>query len=90
MVPTIGFAQYEITHTNEKIILYDLGGKETIRGFWRHYYDDAYGFIYVIDSSKEDSFDENREVLKQLLQEEKIKNKPILLYKRFLYKTFII
>ena len=79
VIPTVGFAQYEITYTNEKIKLYDLGGGINFRASWRHYYDDAHGLIYVIDSSDQDRFDENREVLKQLLQEEKIKNKPILL-----------
>ncbi len=66
-----------------------MGGKDTFREAWRHYYDDAYGLIYVIDSSEENRLDENCEVLKKLLQEEKIQNKPILLYKIFSFKNFI-
>jgi GTPase SAR1 family protein len=57
-----------------------LGGGKSFREAWRHYYDDAYGFIYVIDSSKQNRFDENREELIRLLQEDKVKNKPILMY----------
>jgi len=64
-----------------------LGGIKTFRESWRHYYDDPYGFIYVIDSSEQNRLDENREVLKQLLQEEKIQNKPILMYKIFFFKV---
>lgn len=79
VAPTIGFSQSEITHKNEKIKLIDLGGAKTFREAWRHYYDDAYGFVYVLDSSEEDRFGENRDVLKKLLQEEKVKGKPILI-----------
>ncbi len=63
-----------------------MGGIKTFREAWRHYYDDSYGLIYVIDSSEQTRLDENREVLKQLLQEEKIQNKPILMYKIFSFK----
>ena len=79
VTPTVGFSQTEITHKNEKIKLIDLGGAKTFREAWRHYYDDAYGFVYVLDSSEEERLPENREVLKRLLQEEKVKGKPILM-----------
>lgn len=80
VTPTVGFSQTEITHQNKKIQLIDLGGAKTFRDAWRHYYDDAYGFVYVLDSSEEDRLGENRDVLKRLLQEEKVKGKPILMY----------
>ena len=70
---------YEITYADEKIKLYDFGGAKTFRDVWHLYYDEPYGFIYVIDSSEQNRLDENRQVLKQFLQEEKVKNKPILL-----------
>ncbi len=57
-----------------------MGGARTFREAWRHYYDDAYGFVYVLDSSEEHRLGENRDVLKRLLQEEKVKGKPILMY----------
>jgi GTPase SAR1 family protein len=79
VTPTIGYSQSEITHKNDKIKLIDLGGAKTFREAWRHYYDDAYGFVYVLDSSEEDRLGENRDVLKKLLQEEKVKGKPILM-----------
>jgi GTPase SAR1 family protein len=56
-----------------------LGGAKTFREAWRHYYDDAYGFVYVLDSSEEVRLSENRDVLKRLLKEEKVKGKPILM-----------
>ncbi|CAF0828943.1 unnamed protein product [Rotaria sordida] len=79
VTPTIGYSQTEVTHKNERIKLIDLGGAKTFREAWRHYYDDAYGFVYVLDSSEESRLGENRDVLKKLLQEEKVKGKPILI-----------
>jgi ADP-ribosylation factor-like protein 3 len=79
VAPTIGYSQSEIVHKNEKIKLIDLGGAKSFRDSWRHYYDDAYGFVYVLDSSEESRLGENRDVLKQLLQEEKVKGKPLLM-----------
>jgi GTPase SAR1 family protein len=79
VTPTIGFVPYELIHKNEKIKLYDLGGDATFRESWRHYFDDSYGFIYVVDSSEQTRLDENHVELKQLLQEEKVQNKPILM-----------
>ena len=79
MSPTVGYSQTDIVHKNEKIKLIDLGGGKTFREAWRHYYDDAYGFIYVLDSSETDRLGENQDVLKRLLQEEKVKGKPILM-----------
>ena len=72
-----------------------MGGTENFREAWRHYYDDAYAFIYVLDSSEEKRLGENGDVLKRLLQEEKVKGKPILMYeistnKRILHKTYLI
>jgi signal recognition particle receptor subunit beta len=80
VTPTVGFAQYEVQHNGRKIRLYDLGGSKNFRDAWRHYYDDCYGFIYLIKCSQDDRFDENHEVFQRLLQEEKIQNKPILMY----------
>ncbi|CAF3100793.1 unnamed protein product [Rotaria sp. Silwood2] len=79
VAPTIGFSQTEVLHKDERIKLIDLGGGETFREAWRHYYDDAYGFVYVLDSSQESRLGENRDVLKKLLREEKVKGKPILI-----------
>ena len=78
-MPSVGFSSTEITHKSEKIKLIDLGGGKSFRESWRHYYDDAYGFIYVVDSSEASRLGENRDVLKRLLQEDKVKGKPILM-----------
>jgi GTPase SAR1 family protein len=79
VTPTIGYSESDILHKNETIKLIDLGGAKNFRDSWRHYYDDAYGFVYVVDSSEGKRIGENRDVLKRLLREEKVKGKPILM-----------
>ncbi|CAF0775753.1 unnamed protein product [Didymodactylos carnosus] len=77
--PTVGYQRSKITHKNLTINLVDLGGGKGFRNAWRHYYDDSYGFIYVVDSSEIQRIDENRSELEKLLQEEKVKGKPVLI-----------
>lgn len=79
IAPTMGYSQSEINHEKGKIKLIDLGGGKNFRDVWHHYYDDAHGFVYVLDSSEPDRINENRDVLKRLLQEDKVKGKPILM-----------
>jgi GTPase SAR1 family protein len=88
VTPTVGFAQYEVQHNSRKVQLYDLGGSKGFRDSWRHYYDDCYGFIYIIECSEESRFDENREVFQQLLKKENIQNKPILMYLFYSFENY--
>lgn len=79
VIPTVGYSDSDIVHRNERIKLIDLGGAKNFRDAWRHYYADSYGFVYVLDSSEEERLKENQDVFRQLLQEEKVKGKPILM-----------
>ncbi|CAF1576068.1 unnamed protein product, partial [Didymodactylos carnosus] len=79
VTPTLGYCLSHITHKNGKINLVDLGGVSTFRDSWKHYYDDSHGFIYVIDSSEMERIEENQSVFEKLLQEDKVKGKPILI-----------
>jgi ADP-ribosylation factor-like protein 13B len=63
---------------NIKII--DVSGSRKFRqNSWSQYYDQIHGLIYVIDASERELLGENQEILKDLLENEKLKNKPILM-----------
>jgi hypothetical protein len=40
-VPTNGFSLYEVKSKKTTTKLYDLGGSESIRELWKHYYSDV-------------------------------------------------
>jgi signal recognition particle receptor subunit beta len=61
------------------IKLYDLGGGKKIRDTWRTYFPEIHGMVYVVDSTASERMDEIKHNLKVLLEDEKIKGKPLLL-----------
>ena len=46
---------------------------------WTQFYDEIHGLIFVIDASKKKRWNENQETLEDLIDNEKLKNKPILM-----------
>jgi ADP-ribosylation factor-like protein 13B len=56
-----------------------LGGGKKIRDIWRTYFPEIYGIVYVVDSTASERMDEIKHNLKVLLDDEKIKGKPLLL-----------
>ncbi|XP_052123892.1 ADP-ribosylation factor-like protein 13B isoform X3 [Frankliniella occidentalis] len=78
-VPTVGFSSYTLLHRRYSIVIYDLGGGPQIRDIWSEYYADVHGIIYVIDASDSGRINESSTVLTQLLRNEMLKGKPLLL-----------
>jgi len=77
-VPTIGFNVEEVTHGNVTLTIWDVGGQNKIRPLWKHYYHNAEGIIFVVDSADETRFSEAAHEMKCLLEEEKLKNTTFL------------
>jgi ADP-ribosylation factor protein 1 len=50
-IPTIGFNVETVEYKNCKFIVWDVGGQDSIRAMWQHYYQNADALIYVVDSS---------------------------------------
>ncbi|XP_064628056.1 ADP-ribosylation factor-like protein 13B [Lineus longissimus] len=79
VAPTVGFQNNDFKFDRYDITLYDLGGGKNIRPIWKNYYTEIYGIIYVIDSSQPDRIIETKEVLSELLENDKVERKPILI-----------
>ncbi|KAK9881498.1 hypothetical protein WA026_016381 [Henosepilachna vigintioctopunctata] len=78
VVPTVGFHTVQLSYKNFIVKIYDLGGAVNFRGIWHKYFVDAYGIIFVIDSSDFERLDEAKEVLKSVLSHDKVSGKPLL------------
>lgn len=61
------------------IEIYDLGGGAKIREIWKSYFALVHGIIYVIDSTDTDRIPEIKSNLEEVIQHEKISEKPVLL-----------
>ena len=60
--------------------MWDIGGQKAIRPYWKNYYDNTDGLVYVVDSSDEVRLKECVEELQSLLAEDALKNVPLLVF----------
>ncbi|EAR89180.2 ADP-ribosylation factor(Arf)/Arf-like (ARL) small GTPase family protein (macronuclear) [Tetrahymena thermophila SB210] len=77
-IPTIGFNVETVTFKNLKFQVWDLGGQSGIRPYWRSYYPNTNGIIYVVDSVDKDRLDTTKQELLSMLQEEELKAVPLM------------
>jgi ADP-ribosylation factor protein 1 len=77
-IPTIGFNVETVEYKNCKFNVWDVGGQDSIRAMWQHYYQNADALIYVVDSSDRQRFPIAKQVLQNMLQEEELKNTVLL------------
>eukprot|EP01066_Platyproteum_vivax_P021140 Platyproteum_vivax@DN913_c0_g1_i2.p1 len=79
-VPTIGFNVETVEYKNLKFQVWDLGGQTTIRPYWRCYYPNTNGIIYVVDSADSERLEDSRQELTLMLQEEELKGVCLVIF----------
>ena len=60
--------------------MWDIGGQKAIRPYWKNYYQNRDGIIFVVDSSDEERLTECKDELFDLLNEEDLAKIPILVF----------
>merc|ERR1712153_174819 len=76
-VPTVGFNMETVTHKNVELQVWDLGGQTSIRPYWRCYYLNTSGIIYVVDSTDRERMAISRQSFDLMRDEEELVNVPI-------------
>ncbi|KCV69383.1 ADP-ribosylation factor-like protein 1 [Fonticula alba] len=79
MSVSVGFNVETVTYKNLKFQVWDLGGQCTIRPYWRLYYANTDALIYVVDSADHDRMRIAKTELFAMLEEEELKNVPLLI-----------
>ncbi len=60
--------------------MWDIGGQKAIRPYWKNYFENTDGLVYVVDSSDEIRLQECSEELQALLVEENLVKVPMLVF----------
>lgn len=68
------------TQDGFKLNVWDIGGQKAIRPYWKNYFENTDGLVYVVDSSDEVRLKECTEELQSLLAEDNLKNVPLLVF----------
>eukprot|EP01083_Nonionella_stella_P004295 12417_1 len=50
-IPTIGFNVENVEYKNLKFTVWDVGGQQSIRQLWKHYYSNTDAIIFVLDAN---------------------------------------
>jgi ADP-ribosylation factor-like protein 2 len=54
--PTLGFNITTFEHGPFRVTFWDVGGQKSLRTFWRNYFEETDGLIWVVDSADEARF----------------------------------
>ena len=78
-VPTIGFNVEEIKMGNVTLNMWDIGGQTKLRELWPHYFEQASGIAFVVDSNDVDRLELARDELHALISNKELAGKPFLI-----------
>ncbi|KAG8493194.1 hypothetical protein CXB51_010611 [Gossypium anomalum] len=68
----LGFSRYTLN-------IWDVGGQRTIRSYWRNYFEQTDGLVWVVDSSDLRRLDDCKMELDNLLKEERLSGASLLI-----------
>ncbi|KAG5179462.1 ARL2, ARF-like ras superfamily GTPase [Tribonema minus] len=78
--PTLGFNINTLEHKGFKLNVWDVGGQQTIRSYWRNYFEQTDGIIWVVDSADRARLQDCRRELHALLDQEKLAGASLLVF----------
>ena len=67
--PTLGFNIKTLEYNDYSLNLWDIGGQQTLRSYWRNYFEETDGLIWVVDSADTVRLNDCRLELEKLLGE---------------------
>mmetsp|Transcript_13171 Transcript_13171/g.17219 ORF Transcript_13171/g.17219 Transcript_13171/m.17219 type:complete len:186 (+) Transcript_13171:112-669(+) len=77
--PTLGFNIKTLEYGGYKLNIWDVGGQQTIRAYWRNYFERTDGLIWVVDSADKVRTQSCKDELKKLLMQEKLAGACVLI-----------
>ena len=67
-------------HRGYKLNIWDVGGQKSLRSYWRNYFDQTDGLVWVVDSSDVMRLSDCRDELNSLLVEERLAGATLLVF----------
>lgn len=78
--PTLGFIIKTLEHRSYKLNVWDVGGQKSLRSYWRNYFEQTDGVIWVVDSADRRRMVDCRAELRKLLVEERLAGATLLVF----------
>ncbi len=77
--PTLGFNIKTLEYRGYLLNVWDVGGQQTIRSYWRNYFEATDGLVWVVDSADRRRLDICKAELHALLLQEKLAGASVLI-----------
>lgn len=78
--PTLGFQITALTFRGYTLNIWDVGGQQSLRAYWRNYFESSDGLIWVVDSNDVGRLHDCKRELHTLLQEERLAGASLLIF----------
>mmetsp|Transcript_444 Transcript_444/g.1135 ORF Transcript_444/g.1135 Transcript_444/m.1135 type:complete len:185 (-) Transcript_444:299-853(-) len=78
--PTLGFNIKTLEYKDYKLNLWDIGGQTSLRSYWRNYFEQTDGLIWVVDSADKRRLLDCKAELEKLLVEERLAGASLLVF----------
>jgi ADP-ribosylation factor-like protein 2 len=78
--PTLGFNIKTLVYNQYKLNMWDIGGQKSLRSYWRNYFEQTDGLVWVVDSADRRRLEDCKIELQRLLQEEKLAGASLLIF----------
>ena len=78
--PTVGFNIKSLEYNNFSLNLWDVGGQKSIRTYWRNYFEQTDGIVWVVDSVDRMRLQECKAQLHDLLNQETLAGASLLVF----------
>jgi len=78
--PTLGFNIKTLEYKGNTLNIWDVGGQQTIRSYWKNYFEQTDGIVWVIDSADERRMEDCKKELQTLLTQEKLAGASLLVF----------
>lgn len=80
IAPTLGFNIKTLEFRGYKLNCWDVGGQKTIRSYWRNYFEQTDGIVWVVDSADKRRLEVCRDELHKVLGQEKLAGASLLIF----------
>ncbi|KAJ1952927.1 ADP-ribosylation factor-like protein 2, partial [Linderina pennispora] len=78
--PTLGFNISTLTLDTYTVNFWDIGGQRTIRPYWRNYFEQTDGIVWVVDSADRQRMQDCKKELQGLLKEDRLAGASLLVF----------
>jgi len=78
--PTLGFQIHSLDYADFHLNLWDIGGQSSIRAYWRNYFEQTDGIVWVVDSSDASRLPLVQQELSRVLQQERLAGASLLIW----------